>query len=90
MDYGFGPKVSRVAAGVCLLFFLGTLRYFFGRWVWTIPLLLVLAVLLLALILPRNLAVRQLSGFTAWTMDLEHPFGWLEDRFESLLTRLRL
>jgi hypothetical protein len=55
MDQGFGPKLSRMAAGVCFLLFLGVLQYFFGRWVmYGVLFFPVLLALLLLATLPKS------------------------------------
>ena len=91
MELGFGPKVSRVAAGVCFLLFVGAVQYFFGRWVvFAVLLLPALLALLLSITLPnssrKNRIIRLVSSSTdVGTFFIER----LDDRFDNLVRRLK-
>ena len=91
MEQGFSPRLSRVAAGVGFLLFLGTLAYFFGPWVTlAIMALPVLITLLLAIAMPKSSRKRRILKLVASSVDLGSFFmERLDDHFESLGKRLR-
>ena len=91
MELGFGPRLSRVAAGVCFLLFLGTLQYFFGLWVMLgIMLLPVLLGSLVLIALPRGPGREKIINWGFKHLDIGEFFiERLDDRFESLEKRLR-
>ena len=90
MEQGFGPRLSRVAAGVCFFLLMGALQYFFGRWVMlTIVMLPVLLALLLAVALPRSSRKSRIIGLVTSSVDVTSFFERLDDRFESVAKRLK-
>jgi hypothetical protein len=90
MELGFGPRLSRVAAGVCFLLFLGLLQYFFGLWVMiAIMMLPALLAVLLVVALPNSSRKRRIIGLVTSSVDITGFFvERLDDRFESLMKRL--
>jgi hypothetical protein len=91
MDLGFGPRLSRVAAGVCFLLFLGVLQYFFGFWmmlgVMLLPFLLGLFVLIF---LPSSPGRKKIIDWGFRYLDVSDFFmERLDDRFASLIRLLR-
>ena len=91
MEQGFSPRLSRLAAGVCLLLFLEALEYFFGPWAALgIVALPVLIALLLAIALPNSSRKRRIINLVASSLDIGSFFiERLDDRFESLARRVR-
>ena len=89
MELGFGPRLSRVAAGVCFLLFLGALRYLFGPWIWLGIAGIPLVVLLFLVVFPRNPVARRAGGFTVRALDPLPLLEWLEEGFENLVRRPR-
>ncbi|HYM79265.1 MAG TPA: hypothetical protein VE377_25035 [Candidatus Dormibacteraeota bacterium] len=91
MELGFGPRLSRVAAGVCFILFLGALQYFFGRWVMlAIVMLPALLAVLLVVALPNSSRKRRIIRLVTGSVDITDFFmERLDDRFESLIKRLR-
>jgi hypothetical protein len=86
LEQGFGPKLSRVAAGVCFFLFLGVLDYLLGPWVLLAIVLLPLLLALLAVVaFPKS--SRKVVGVVLRSLDIERLLGWLEERFENLTTR---
>ena len=84
MEQGFGPKLSRIVAGVCFLLFLGLIDYLFGlRKLFAITLLFLLLVFLLSLALPKSLSLKRLVVRISELLDISHLWNWLEDRFET-------
>jgi hypothetical protein len=90
MELGFGPRLSRVAAGVCFLLFLGLLQYFFGLWVMiAIMMLPALLAVLLVVAIPNSSRKRRIIGLVTSSVDITGFFvERLDDRFESLMKRL--
>jgi hypothetical protein len=91
MDQGFGPKLSRVAAGVCFLLFLGALQYFFGRWVmYGVMFFPVLIALLLMLTLPSSSRKKRIIRLVSNSVDVGSFFmERLDDRIDTLVKRLK-
>jgi hypothetical protein len=91
LEQGFAPRLSRVAAGVCLLLFFGALRYFFGGWVMlAIFVLPVLFALLVSVALPRSPGRKRMIDWAFKHLDVFDFFvERLDDRFESFERRLR-
>jgi hypothetical protein len=91
MDLGFGPKLSRLAAGICFLLFVMALQYFFGRWVMLAVLFLpVLLWLLLRVTLPRSSRKKKVIDLVSNSVDIRSFFiERLDDHFESAIKRLR-
>ena len=91
MEQGFGPKVSRVAAGVCFLLFVGAVQYFFGRWVvFGVLLLPALLALLLSITLPNSSRKKRIIRLVSSSTDVGTFFiERLDDRFENLVRRLK-
>ncbi len=91
MDQGFGPKLSRVAAGVCFLLFLGALGYFFGQWVvYAVLFLPLLLWLLLRVTVPRSYRKKRIIDLVSRSVDVGDFFiERLDDHFDSLIRRLR-
>jgi hypothetical protein len=91
MDQGFGPKLSRVAAGICFLLFLGALQYFFGRWVmYGVLFLPLLLALLLMVTLPKSSRKRRIINLVSNSADVGSFFiERLDDRIENLARRLK-
>jgi len=91
VDLGFGPKLSRIAAGVCLLLFMGAVQYFFGRWVmFAVFLLPALLALFLAVALPNSSRKKRIIRLVSSSVDIGSFFiERLDDRFENLMKRLR-
>jgi hypothetical protein len=89
VESGFGPRLSRVAAGICLLAFLGALEYFFGPWVMLATVMLpVLLALLLTVSLPHSSRKRRVIRLVAGSVDIgKFFFERLDDRFENLTRR---
>lgn len=84
MELGFGPKLSRVAAGLCPMLLLGGLEYAFGAWrEFAISISLLALFLLLSVLLPVSSNVRRFAGRVARALDVLRPAEWLEDRFEN-------
>jgi hypothetical protein len=85
LDLGFSPKLSRVAAGICLLLLLGLLDYVARRWkLIAIPISLVLLLLVLS---SWGSRARKFAGRVAKALDVTRLGEWLEDRFENLIKR---
>ena len=86
MDLGFGPRLSRVAAGVCFILFVGGLEYLFGIWiVLCIVLLPLLLALLFAVTLPNDSGKKRTIGSAVSSVDVGRFFmEWLDDRFENI------
>jgi len=89
MDLGFGPKLSRVAAGVCLILFFGLLRHLFGLWIWLGIFGPALVALLLLVTFPRSPAAGRAGSFAVRVPDPLPLLEWLQERFENLAKRLR-
>ena len=91
MEQGFAPKLSRVAAGVCLLVFIGLLQYFFGYWVMLVVIFLpVLLWLLLRATVPKSYRKKRVIALVSSSVDIgSFFFERLDDRFESLVRRLK-
>jgi hypothetical protein len=91
MDQGFGPKLSRVAAGACFLLFLGVLQYFFGRLVvYGVLLLPVLLALLLMVTLPKSSRKKRIIDLVSNSVDVGSFFiERLDDRIDSFVRRLK-
>ena len=88
MDLGFGPKFSRIAAGLCLFLLYGVLWYAFGPWeILAISISLLVLFLLLAVLLPESSIVRRFAGRVARVLDVLRLADWLEDRFENFTRR---
>jgi hypothetical protein len=88
MDQGFGPKLSRVAAGVCFLVLGFALQYFFGQWVLIAVLFMpLLMALLLTVTLPKSSRKNRIIGLVSRSVDIGLLVEWLEDRFDKLTTR---
>ena len=92
MEQGFSPRLSRVAAGVCLILLVGilehsvgVLRHAIGLWkILAILTSFVAALFLVPALSPVNSTVRSLAGRIARALDLLRIADWLEARFESL------
>jgi len=91
LEQGFAPRLSRVAAGVCFLLFLGALQYFFGSWVvLAIVMLPALLALLLVVAVPKSSRKKRIIGLVSSSVDVGSFFiERLDDRFDSLIKRLR-
>jgi hypothetical protein len=91
LEQGFAPRLSRVAAGVCFLLFLGAVQYFFGQWAMLAILMFPLLLALLLLIaLPNSSRKRRIIRLVTGSVDITDFFiERLDDRFESLIKRLR-
>jgi hypothetical protein len=88
MDLGFGPRFSRVAAGVCLMLLLGSLEYLVGsRRILAVLISLLALILFLSLLLPGTAKVKMLAGRVARSLDVLRAAEWLENRFEHLTKR---
>jgi len=80
MELGFGPRLSRVAAGICLLLFLGLLQYFFGLWVMlSIVFLPVLLGLVVLVALPRGARRKRIIDWGFRYLDVSDFLwsGWM-------------
>ena len=91
LEQGFAPRLSRVAAGVCLLLFLGAVQYFFGSWVMLATVLLpVLFALLVLVVLPKSPRRKRVIDWAFKHLDIFDFFiERLDDRFETFEKRLR-
>jgi hypothetical protein len=91
MELGFGPKLSRVAAGVCFFLFFGLVAYFFGEYVmFGVMFLPVLLWLIVSLVLPKGPDRKKIADWGFMHLDIAGFFmERLDDRFESLMKRLR-
>ena len=83
MEQGFGPKLSRVAAGICFFLLLLLLNYVFGLGrLLVITLSFLLLLCLLSIALPENSLVKKIVGRASKLLDASILLDWLEDRFE--------
>jgi hypothetical protein len=91
MEQGFAPKLSRVAAGISFLLFLGLLQYFFGSLAMLAVLFLpVLVWLLLTVTLPDSSRKKRIINLVANSLDVGDFFmERLDDRLEGFVKRLR-
>ena len=91
MNQGFGPNLSRVAAGVCFLLFLGGLQYFFGRIVmYAVVFLPVLLWAMLRLTIPQSYRKKRIINLVSKSVDVQDFFiERLDDHFDSLIRRPR-
>ena len=91
MDQGFAPKLSRVAAGICFLLFLGSVNYFFGQWVmYAVVFLPLLLWLLLRVTVPKSHRKKRIIHLVSQSVDIGDFFmERLDDRFDTLIKRLK-
>jgi small-conductance mechanosensitive channel len=91
MEQGFAPKLSRVAAGISFLLFLGLLQYFFcSRAMLAVLFLPVLVWLLLTVTLPDSSRKKRIINLVANSLDVGDFFmERLDDRLEGFVKRLR-
>ena len=69
LEQGFSPRLSRVAAGVGFLLFLGTLEYFFGPWV-TLAIMALPVLIPLLLAMPKSSRKRRILKSVASSVDI--------------------
>jgi hypothetical protein len=91
LEQGFAPRLSRVAAGISFLLFVGALQYFFGRWVmYGVLFFPVLLSLLLMVTIPRSARKTRIIRLVSASVDVSSFFmERLDDRFDTLVRRLK-
>jgi hypothetical protein len=91
LEQGFAPRLSRVAAGICFLLFLGAIQYFFGHWVmYGVLFLPVLLALLLMMTIPKSSRKKRIIGLVSASVDVSSFFmERLDDRIDALVRRFK-
>jgi hypothetical protein len=84
LEQGFGPKPSRIAAGLAVGLIYGLVDVAFGR-KWAAALLLLqLLILILSVAFRKNPTMRRFVGRYLKLMDIGGLLEYLEERFEKL------
>jgi hypothetical protein len=91
MELEFGPKFSRIAAGLCFASVFGLVEYVLHlHWVFRAVLLLLFLSAMLSIVLPKNVMIENFFRRIARAMNPETLLEWLEDRFEKLKTHIKI